>query len=84
MSPNLYVTKVKVMLDENGDVVSINTIKSSGIREIDEASKKAFWDMEPFPNPPFKMASNEELLPLVFEFQFEYKNSFFGIVPWRI
>ena len=81
---NLYITRLKITLDEEGVVQGIQVLNSSGIQELDEAPKKAFWEMEPFPNPPNQLIENDGYVRLTYEFQFEWKNSIFNIIPWKI
>ncbi len=84
LDESTYVTKLGVTLSETGSVLGIQTIKSSGIELFDEASKKAFWAAEPFPNPPAQLFSKERRIHLVYEFHFEWKSSFFSVFPRRI
>ena len=68
-------------MDLSGKITAIKTLQSSGIPELDEASKKAFWTTEPFPNPPEKMFTKEGTANLVYEFHFQWRTSSFNIVP---
>jgi len=81
---NLYITRLKITLDPEGSVKAIQVLESSGISELDEAPKKAFWEAEPFPNPPSQLLENDGFVRLTYEFQFEWKNSAFNIIPWKI
>jgi TonB family protein len=81
---NTYVTKLNIAMDKRGEVTGIQIISSSGIPALDEAPKKAFWEMEPFPNPPLQLLEEDGYIRLVYEFHFEYKSSGFNIVPMTI
>jgi TonB family protein len=81
LSANIYVTKLTVVFNREGGVASVKILKSSGVRELDEAPKKAFWDTEPFPNPPGQMFDEDGLVRVVYEFQYEWKSSGFNIIP---
>lgn len=81
---NLYITRLKITLDTEGAVKAIQVLESSGISELDEAPKKAFWEADPFPNPPSQLLETDGFVRLTYEFQFEWKNSAFNIVPWKI
>lgn len=81
---NLYITRLKITLDTEGAVKAIQVLESSGISELDEAPKRAFWEAEPFPNPPSQLLETDGFVRLTYEFQFEWKNSAFNIVPWKI
>ena len=81
LAANVYITKLTVVVNKEGSVVSITTLASSGVAELDEATKKAFWKAEPFPNPPQQMFGSDNLNRFVYEFHFELKKSGFNIVP---
>lgn len=80
----LYITRLQVELNDEGEVVAIQTLKSSGIESLDEAPKRALWDRSPYPNPPQQMRKADGLLRFVYEFHFEWKSSIFNIVPSAI
>lgn len=84
IEPNLYITRLRITLDNAGSVQGIQVLQSCGISELDEAPKRAFWDAEPFPNPPGQLLDSDGFIRLTYEFQFEWKNSGFNIIPWKI
>jgi hypothetical protein len=84
LSENLYVTKLAIEMDDDGKVVSIEMLKSCGIDSIDQAPKSAFWESDPFPNPPSLLRQKDGGFRFVYEFHFEYKSSSFNILPWSI
>lgn len=84
LEANTYITKLQVVLDSDGAIRAIQTLASSGIDELDEAPKKAFWEVEPFPNPPGQMFEKDSMVRFIYEFHFEWKTSSFNIVPWAI
>jgi TonB family protein len=84
IEPNLYVTRLRITLDQEGSVHGIQVLNSSGLLELDEAPKKALWETEPFPNPPSQLIESDGFVRLTYEFQFEWKNSVFNIIPWKI
>jgi TonB family protein len=84
LQSKLYITKLRIELDNAGRVNAIRLLKSSGVDEIDEAPKKAFWEKSEFPNPPEQMRDAEGVIHFVYEFHFEWKNAFFNIVPRAI
>lgn len=79
---DVYITKLMVVIDREGSVTAIQTLESCGISELDETPKKAFWDMEPFPNPPEQMFKEENTAKFIYEFHIDLKRSFFNIRPW--
>lgn len=84
LDPTTYITKLRIVMDKEGSITGIQTVASSGVSEIDEAPKKAFWHTEPFPNPPIQLLEEDGFIRLVYEFHFEWKSSGFSIVPWTI
>jgi TonB family protein len=82
IAPNVYVTRLNVMMDASGNITAIKVLESCGIAELDDAPKKAFWEREPFPNPPEQMFGKDGLVRFVYEFKVDNKSSFFNILPW--
>lgn len=78
---NVYITRLQIVINREGEVRAIQTLASSGVTELDEAPKRAFWDVEPFNNPPSQLFDKEDLIRFVYEFHFEWKTSSFSIVP---
>lgn len=77
-----FTTRLGVEMDTQGNIVSMQVLKSSGVPGFDDAPKSAFWYHEPFRNPPMQMfASNENTVRFVYEFHFQWKKSFFSILP---
>ena len=81
---NTYVTKLNVAMDKHGEITGIQVVASCGVSAIDEAPKKAFWEVEPFPNPPVQLIEEDGYIRLNYEFHFEWKSSGFNIVPMTI
>lgn len=46
------ITALQITLDEKGNIISINILGSSGIKELDDAAIESFNEAGPFPNPP--------------------------------
>lgn len=84
LEANTYITKLQIVMDSTGEVRAIQTLRGSGIDELDDAPKQAFWDVEPFPHPPDQMFKKENLVRFIYEFHFEWQTSSFNIVPWAI
>ncbi len=80
----LYVTELAISMDDDGRIVSIETVKSSGVSRLDDASKDVFWEKEPFRNPPKQLKDKEGRVRFVYSFQLDVGNSFFRIAPWAI
>ncbi|MCB0403780.1 MAG: TonB family protein [Bdellovibrionales bacterium] len=79
-----YVTKLLVSVDGDGHVVSIRTMQSCGIPEIDDAAKEAIWESEPFPDPPKNYKDLAETLSLPYEFHVSVTDASFLMMPWRL
>lgn len=84
LEANTYITKLQIVMDATGEVRAIQTLRGSGVDELDEAPKQAFWDVEPFPHPPDQMFKKENMVRFIYEFHFEWQTSSFNIVPWTI
>ncbi len=84
MEGHLYITRLQIELDDEGEVVAIQTLKSSGIESLDEAPRRALWDRGPYLNPPKQMRQADGHLRFVYSFHFEWKSSLFNIVPSAI
>lgn len=46
------ITSLKITLDEQGQIVRVKVLSTSGVRELDEAAVESFNKAGPFPNPP--------------------------------
>ncbi|MCB0416750.1 MAG: TonB family protein [Bdellovibrionaceae bacterium] len=79
-----YITKLLVSVDEDGHVLSIRTMQSCGIPEIDNAAREAIWESEPFPDPPKNYKEFTEPLSLPYEFHVSVTNASFLMMPWRL
>ena len=62
------VTRVLVLLDENGGIAKISKLASSGYIELDEAAVQAFQSAGPFPNPPKGMLDPDGLVRINWDF----------------
>ncbi len=80
----VYESKIQVTLLPNGDIESIQLLKSCGIPELDEAPKDAFWEVEPLRNPPAQMFEDRESIPLTYTFNFELRSSSFSSPTWDL
>jgi protein TonB len=62
------VTRVAVLMDNDGNIKSIDVVKSSGVAIIDSAAVEAFHKAGPFPNPPTGMVDDDGSVRLQWEF----------------
>lgn len=84
LTPNIYITKLNVTMDSAGEVKGIQILGGSGVTELDNAPKKAFFEVAVFPNPPAQLLDEDGFIRLTYEFHFEFKTSSFNIIPWAI
>lgn len=70
---NSYRTEIALMLNRDGELTAIQTLKSSGMPEFDEAARSAFWRTEPYRNPPTQLfKQGEDVATLEFSLTYEY------------
>lgn len=65
------ITKLKIILNKNGELSKISITRNSGIEEIDGAAVKAFELASPFPNPPRGMVEKNGYVNLTWSFVVE-------------
>lgn len=65
------VTKLLVTLDTSGNLVKIQVIGDSGLRDLDEAAVEAFKKAAPFLNPPKDMIDSDGTIKLRWDFVLE-------------
>lgn len=52
------ITALQVTLDQNGEILAVRIIGTSGIKELDDAAIESFNEAGPFPNPPKGLVHN--------------------------
>lgn len=65
------ITKVVIILSENGSLERVQVISESGITDLDEAAVDAFRAAEPFPNPPKGIIESDGKIRIKWEFILE-------------
>ncbi len=65
------ITKLLVTLDKQGQLVKVQIIGDSGVRDLDEAAVDAFRKAAPFPNPPTGMVDDDGTIKLRWDFILE-------------
>ncbi|MBI3534428.1 MAG: energy transducer TonB [Deltaproteobacteria bacterium] len=63
-----HITKLIVILNGNGEVVKVQVIEESGVRDLDEAAIKAFNQSGPFPNPPKGLVDRQGIIKIRWDF----------------
>lgn len=47
-----HLTSLQITLDDQGEIIGIRVMGTSGVKELDDAAIESFNDAGPFPNPP--------------------------------
>lgn len=81
LESGIYVTKIQIVIEADGTLSGIQVLRSSGTKLLDDAPKKAFWEAEPFSNPPRQLFEKDNLVRFIYEFHFSLNQSAFNIVP---
>jgi len=63
-----HTTKVKVVMNNKGDIVRVLVMAESGTRDLDDAAVMAFNQAGPFPNPPKGMMNAAGEIEIPWEF----------------
>lgn len=63
-----YVTRLIVVLDENGKIKAVKVLEESGARDLDDAAVEAFNRAGPFPNPPKGLIDKDGLIKIRWDF----------------
>jgi protein TonB len=58
-SENSKVTKLVIVLNNKGNLVKVQVMAASGVRDLDDAAIEAFRQAAPFPNPPKGMIESD-------------------------
>ncbi len=53
-----YITSLRISMNEKGEIVGVQVMGSSGVRELDDAAIESFNKAGPFPNPPSELLVN--------------------------
>jgi TonB family protein len=72
---NDYVTKIAIEIDTDGNLREVRLLESCGVPLLDDAPKKAFWDAQPFRNPPKGLFQGEPTFIIPFQFHYQWRTS---------
>ncbi len=75
------VTRLLVLLDENGKIQKISKVSGSGFMELDEAAVEAFQKAGPFPNPPKGMIDADGFVRIRWDFILQTETG--PAIQWR-
>lgn len=70
-SQNPRTTKVLITLNRQGNLVRVQVLEDSGLRDLDEAAIDAFREAAPFPNPPVGIVDPDGTVKIRWDFVLE-------------
>lgn len=65
------ITKLMITLNKGGELVRVQVLNDSGVRDLDEAAIEAFREAAPFPNPPEGIAEPDGTIKIRWDFILE-------------
>lgn len=65
------VTKLLITLNRKGQLVKVQVLSNSGIRDLDDAAIEAFKEAAPFPNPPPGIVGADGTIQIRWDFVLE-------------
>jgi len=65
------VTKLLITMDKNGNIVKVQVLGASGVRDLDEAAIEAFQAAAPFPHPPKGLVESDGTIKVRWDFVLE-------------
>lgn len=66
-----HITRVYIILDQQGSLLKVQVIERSGVYDLDDAAVEAFRAAEPFPNPPKGMMEADGTIKIRWDFILE-------------
>jgi protein TonB len=76
------ITRMIIILDENGTLQKVQVISPSGVQDLDEAAVEAFRAAAPFPNPPQGIVEPDGTIKIRWDFILEANAS--GLFKTRL
>ncbi len=70
-----HITRVIIVLDRNGNLVKVEVVGQSGIKELDDAAVEAFREAAPFPHPPKGIVGRDGYIRINWDFIRQADNS---------
>jgi len=65
------VTKLLITLNRKGQLVKVQVLSDSGVRDLDDAAIEAFQEAAPFPNPPAGIVETDGTIKIRWDFILE-------------
>jgi TonB family protein len=66
-----HITKLLIFLNERGQLVKVQVLGESGVRDLDDAATDAFRSAAPFPNPPRGIIEADGMVKIRWDFVLE-------------
>lgn len=66
-----HVTRVIIVLNKQGELMRVQVIGQSGVKDLDDAAVEAFRAAEPFPNPPKGIVEKDGTIKINWDFILE-------------
>lgn len=66
-----HITKLLIVLNEQGNLVRVQILSESGVTDLDEAAMDAFRAAAPFPNPPKGIVEQDGTVKIRWDFVLE-------------
>lgn len=57
-----HMTALKVTLNDSGEIIHVEIVSPSGIKELDDAAVESFNQAGPFPNPPRDLIRDDKVV----------------------
>lgn len=64
-------TKLLIVLNNEGNLISVQVVRDSGVQDLDEAAIEAFKAAAPFPNPPTGIVEKDGTIKIRWDFVLE-------------
>lgn len=65
------LTRVLITLNTSGNLMKVQLLEESGVRDLDDAAVEAFQDAAPFPNPPQGIIEKDDTVKIRWDFVIE-------------
>ncbi len=72
-----HITRVIIILDKDGELMGVQIVGESGLKDLDDAAVEAFRAAEPFPNPPKGIVEQDGKIRINWDFILEASNTGF-------
>jgi TonB family protein len=66
-----HITRVIIILDKGGNLMRVQVVGESGVKDLDDAAVEAFRAAEPFPNPPKGIVDQDGTIKINWDFILE-------------